>query len=130
DGAFHGSVVVRGDRGDDHSLKILLALRGPIQSHFLTSLSRNTVDIAEQIVTQDRLQQTEIHWLNTHELSIATRLTLDRRHTTVLSYIVAKDTATAQRLEHELRRRMPDLDALEDKSLPMFDHMAILYQEG
>jgi hypothetical protein len=130
--AFSGAFIARGDRSDDHSSKILLALRGPIQSRFLTSLSdpRNTVDIAEQIISQDRLHQAEIHWLNTYELSIATELTLDRRHTTVPSYIAAKDVATSQRLEHEMRQRAPGLEAIENKSLPMFDHMAILYQEG
>jgi hypothetical protein len=55
---------------------------------------------------------------------------LDRRSTTVPSYIAAKDIGTSERLQKALKDRAPDLERIENKSLPMFDHMAVLYQEG
>jgi len=49
----------------------------------------------------------------------------------VPSYVVAKDDFTSQNLMDTITQvHIPGLQDMETKSLPMFDHMAIFYQEG
>jgi hypothetical protein len=129
DRKIEGDFIVRGERQEEQGAKIFPRLRGPVQTHFLARLSRQSFDVVDQIINQERLGHAENLWQGAYDLSLATKLSMARTHTTVPSYIAAGSIHAAERLTSELRSKSVQIE-VDSKALPMFDHMAVFYQEG
>jgi hypothetical protein len=111
---------------------LFLRLKNEVQPELLRALvSKGYVNIAEQLRDQHQVDQAVIYLRNALGLSLATHPSLQISHTAVPSYIIAKDDVTAHDLVETMRQtHAPGLQEMEQKQLPMFDHMVIFYQEG
>ena len=63
-------------------------------------------------------------------MSLATDPGMQKALTAVPSYVIAKDSQTAQMLMNAIREGEPGLQPMHAHGLPIFDHMATFYQEG
>ncbi|MEO8660692.1 MAG: tubulin-like doman-containing protein [Bryobacteraceae bacterium] len=121
-------------KGSDanRSNRIFLHLKNEMQPSLLQSLvKKGYVNIAEQLREQNQVELATIYLRQTLDMSLATHPTLQKSHTAVPSYIIAKDDLTAANLVSTIQQvQIPGLQEMETKSLPMFDHMVIFYQEG
>jgi hypothetical protein len=112
--------------------RLFLRLKNEVQPQLLRALvSRGSVDISNQLRNQDRIPQAAIYLQQTLDMSLATDPGLQKAPTAVPSFIIAKDELTATNLADTIQQvHIPGLPKMEYKALPMFDHMAIFYQEG
>ncbi len=112
--------------------RIFLRLKNEVQPGLLDQLvKKGYVNIAEQLRDQNQIEQATIYLRHALDMSLASHPTLQKSHTAVPSYVVAKDDFTSQNLMDTITQvHIPGLQDMETKSLPMFDHMAIFYQEG
>jgi hypothetical protein len=112
--------------------RIFLRLKNDVQPGLLDQLvKKGYVNIAEQLRDQNQIEQATIYLRHALDMSLASHPTLQKSHTAVPSYVVAKDDFTSQNLMDTITQvHIPGLQDMETKALPMFDHMAIFYQEG
>jgi hypothetical protein len=112
--------------------RLFLRLKNEVQPELLRALvARGSVDISNQLRNQDRISQGAIYLQQTLDMSLATDPGLQKAPTAVPSFIIAKDVVTASNLASIIQQvHIPGLPQMEYKALPMFDHMAIFYQEG
>jgi hypothetical protein len=135
EGEFEGLFAIQLNRDiqDNNRLHgIFVELKDMLQPDLLRALeSKGQVNIVSEIADQDRVPQAANLLQETLDLSIATKVSLLKAHGSLASFVVAKDQATASALlDRNLRRYNPDLPPMTAVGLPMFDHMAIFYQEG
>jgi hypothetical protein len=135
DNEFEGLFAIRVNQDYQDSQKLhgmFLTLKNMLQPELLRSLeSKGPVNIVQEINDQGRVPQAVNLLNNALGMSVATRLALTKTQAAVPSFVIAKDKETAETLltEH-LRKANPDLPPMTTIALPMFDHMAIFYQEG
>ncbi len=130
-GHFEGLFAVKIGQDADADQELFLSMKSMLQPEYLRNLeSKGPVDIVQEIKAQNRTAQAVSAMKETFSMSLATKLPLVRSHTAVPSFVCARDSATAQRLCDVLRAENPGLPQMQPKALPVFDHMAIFYQEG
>jgi hypothetical protein len=131
DGSFEGIFAITADQDAASDAALFLTLKNLLQPEYLRRLEeKGRVDIVQEVMAQNRVGQARLALKDAYGLSLATNLELIRAHTTVPSFVCARDTDTAKRLSEILQNNEPGLPAMQPKALPVFDHMAIFYQEG
>ncbi len=129
--SFEGIFAVTTNQDAEADRQMFLTLKNLVQPELLRRLqAKGPVDIVAEITAQGRVPQAVSTLKDTHALSLATKLSLVKGRAAVPSFICARDLATAERLEKTLRVENPELPEMLPKALPIFDHMAIFYQEG
>lgn len=130
-GDFEGLFAVRLSQDSAADSALFLTLKSLLQPELLRKLEeKGPVDILQEVKAQDRVPQAVSFLKDTLGLSVATGISLVKSHTAVPSFVLARTESIAESLLDELHRHSPDLPPMRPKSLPIFDHMAIFYQEG
>ena len=131
EGDFSGLFAVK-TRHEAHENKhIFRALKNELQPRLLRALEeKGSVDVVKEIRDQERIAQVATHFADAQSMSLSTRIGLTKNPAAVPSYVLARDTKTAQDLIDDLQKAMGNPPQVTAQPLPIFDHMVIFYQEG
>ena len=131
DGEFAGEFAVKERQESQDNRRMFLAVKNELQSKLLRKLEeKGGVDIVQQIKDQGRTTQVIDHFNDAQAMSLATQPRLKKGPAMVPSFVLAKDTASAQSLINEMQQLMGNPPSVVAQALPMFDHMVMFYQEG
>src|SRR5205085_3235567 len=109
---------------------IFMGLKNRIQPIVLAAIeTKGQVAIAEEVRNQGLVAQVVAAVNSALHASILPRKELLKDPAAVPSFVLAKDVASAQKILEIARQQNSAIPQMEVQSLPMFDHMALFYQE-
>lgn len=131
DGTFSGLLPFQSSPPADFDQQLFFDLKNRIQPMLLQQLERDgTIDIVQQITNQGVVGSAVQRAKAAARLSVPMTVSAATDPQTVPAYALSKSQQVAQTLMQVLRDAQHDIPNFEPKPLPLFDHMALFYQEG
>lgn len=130
-GNYSGILYPDGQAGGSPRDRLFEALIDRIQPELIQQLQKDgSIDIVAEIERQQVSQQAVQRAHATQSLSISTRHDLMTGEENVPSLLLTKSIQASNALERLLLKSDPSFPVLHKAELPLFDHMALFYQEG
>ena len=131
DGKIIGMLSCVGEGGSNSTDNLFQELIDRTQPQLIQELQKGgPIDIVTEVEKQHVSPQVALRARETQTLSLTTRQDLMIGGNNVPSYILTKSAGSSARLEKLLRISDANFPSLHQHELPLFDHMALFYQEG
>jgi hypothetical protein len=131
DGVFSGLLPFQSPPAADFDQQLFFELKNRIQPMLLQQLEHDgAIDIVQQITSQGVVGNAVQRAKAASRLSVPLTVAAATDPQTVPAYALSKTHQVAQNLMQVLREMQRDTPSFEPKALPLFDHMALFYQEG
>jgi hypothetical protein len=115
----------------DEDRRTFIALKDRLQPALLRELEKGgTVNVVQEVDRRGLLQQVVQRGTVTQRLSIPVKMPLATDPDVVPSYLFASSSSMAEQLKNMCRAADQAFPDFQPQALPIFDHLAVFYQEG
>jgi hypothetical protein len=115
----------------DEDRRAFMILKDRLQPALLRELEKGgTVNVVQEVDRRGLLQQVVQRGALTQRLSVPVKMPLATDPDVVPSYLFASSSSTAEQLKSMCRLAEQAFPDFQPQALPIFDHLAVFYQEG